>query len=419
MTPAAEPPRMVPTMPELPNRVLLPEIGVFALVPDTWGGPWMPRHHILTRLGRFFHVVWFDPAREWRSWWLGAGPERRVIDDRVPSIAGFSLYRPGRWLPRVYRPALAARATERARQWRARRILEGRGAQRMILYLWRPEFEHALDQIPHELSCYHIDDEYSFAPIEQPLAEDEARLIRRVDQVIIHSQTLYEKKGSLNPNTALIPNGVDYELFAAPRAEPADLAEIPHPRIGYVGWVKEQLNLGLLADLTARHPTWSFVFVGPNRVPESHPDMRSLLARRNAYFLGARPVRNLAEYMQHMDVNIMPYVMNDYTRYIYPMKLHEYLAAGAPVVSSPIPAVEPFGHVVHLARTLDEWTEGLQLALSPEANALERREERRAVARAHDWNHLALRVARVLCERMGLHELDRLEEQEAKVIAGH
>lgn len=370
-----------------PAVPLMPEIGVVALVPDLWGGPWMSRHHILTRLGRRFNVVWLDPARDWREWWLPGqwrpGPIE-VCDLRVPQGTGFMLYRPGRWLPAVYRPQSVAMLLTRLRLERARRLLRARGARSIVLYLWRPDFAPVLDLLPHAMSCYHIVDEYSFSAVEQPMDTREERLIRRVDQVFIHSQALAEKKGHLNPRTLVVPNGVDYRAFATPTPVPDDLKLIPRPRIGYVGVIKEQLDFELLASVARRHPEWSFVFVGPSRV-EHLPTARALTGMHNVFFLGPRPASELPGYMQHMDVCTMAYVMDDYTKFIYPLKLNEYLASGRPVVGTPIRALRSMSDVVRLAKTTDEWSVALRAALAPESNSDQAVAERRALARAHDW----------------------------------
>lgn len=388
---------------------LLPDIGVVGLVPDTWGGTWQPRHQVLTRLARLFNVVWLDPPREWREWWLPGRelPEALSVPD--PGIDGFQLFRPGRWLPRVFRPEWAARRIERARLVRARRLLEARGARRFCLYLWRPRYAWALDHGLHELAVYHIDDEYSFSPEDSPLDPVEAALIHRVDHVIVHSPALAEKKGGINPCTDLITNGVDYHAFATPVEEPADLAGVPHPRIGYVGVVKEQLDLPLLAKLATRHPEWSFVFVGPSRVPEDDRSYQSLLNSDNVYFLGGRRVDALPAYVQHMDVCTMPYRVDGYTRYIYPLKLHEYLATGRPVVGSPIRTLRDFDHVIGLAATPDEWSDALSAALSPEANVEGAIAERKKVARMHDWNHLTIQVGRTFVSHMDEAVQERYE----------
>src|SRR5437667_8567412 len=108
--------------------------------------------------------------------------------------------------------------------------------------------------MPHDLSIYHVDDEYSFSFGEVEISPAERSLLKSVDQVFMHSPALMHKKGGFNPNTEFVPNGVDYRMFATAVPEPEDLRRIPHPRIGYVGYLKRMLNWPLLLELSATHP---------------------------------------------------------------------------------------------------------------------------------------------------------------------
>jgi glycosyltransferase involved in cell wall biosynthesis len=260
----------------------------------------------------------------------------------------------------------------------------------------------AIDCIPCDLSCYHIDDEYTFSVVDVPVPEREARLIARVDQVFIHSPALLEKKGKINPHVSFAPNGVDFCSYARPVPEPADIAGIPHPRIGYSGHIKKQLDWPLLLDLTARHPDWSFVFVGaPNNHPEIAAYIEQLSQRPNVRFLGSKTVQELAAYPQHFDVCIMPYRRDDYTKYIYPLKLHEYLASGRPVVGTPIESLEPFRDVVRLAENTSQWSTAIAESLCSPANTDEQRGARQTLARRHDWEILVRRIADTMASRLG------------------
>ncbi len=213
--------------------------GVIALVPDRWRGIWTTRHQVLSRLSRFFDVVWVDEARPWNVFWTPGN--HRHDDEAIQSIApppGCVVYDPGRWLPEVYRPHRLREWTRRRRVGNALRILRKKGCRQIILSVWRPQFAWALDAVDADLTCYHIDDEYTFAPVDRPNDAAEVALIGRVDQVFVHSKGLLAKKGSINPNTLYMPNGVDFRAFSTPAAEPADLTPIPRPRMGYVGVLK-------------------------------------------------------------------------------------------------------------------------------------------------------------------------------------
>jgi glycosyltransferase involved in cell wall biosynthesis len=214
---------------------------------------------------------------------------------------------------------------------------------------------------------------------------------------------LLEKKSTRDHRTAFVPNGVDYAAYATERPEPDDLRGIPHPRIGYVGMIKQQLDFRLLHALAEQHPAWHFVLVGPDGSLGDQAPLRASLAQRaNVAFLGGKPLAALPAYTQHLDVCLMCYRVNDYTKFIYPLKLHEYLAAGRPTVGAPIRALRDFAHVVEIAQTPAEWSAAITRSLELEASTPERTEARRAAARPHDWDHLVARIARLLTEKLGL-----------------
>ena len=276
----------------------------------------------------------------------------------------------------------------------ARNVLIQKGCNKVVLYLWRPEFAPVLDIIHSDLSCYHIDDEYSFSAKDSPVSEDEAKLIARVDQVFIHSPGLLEKKGKINPHTSFTPNGVDFNAYATEVPEPSDIQGIPHPRIGYSGRIKRQLDWQLLRELVNRHPQWNFVFVGASN---GHQDIlghiQELSQRSNVKFLGDKTTSELAQYPQHFDVCVMPYAQDGYTKYIYPLKLHEYLASGRPVVGTPIQSLDPFRDSIFLPNDSEQWSAAIAEALLPAANAPDSRMKRQSIAREFDWDVITRRIA--------------------------
>jgi glycosyltransferase involved in cell wall biosynthesis len=378
-----------------------PRIGVIMLVADRWRGIWMPRHQVSYRLADHFDVVWVEAARPWREYF---GPGRRkeeIIQDVTVDSRRYTVFDPGWRLPEVYKPRWLRDAIRKARVRAAERILRGKGCTKIILYLWRPEFAWALDAVPADVTCYHIDDEYTFTPTEQPNDPQEVALIRRVNHVFIHSPRLLQKKGGINVNTTCAPNGVDYSEYSTVKAEPADLAGIPHPRVGYVGVVKAQLDLDLLLTLAERHPEWQFVIVGPRGFLDTKANVLDKMgALPNVHLLGNRPVPELPAYVQHLDVCTMPYEITDYTNFIYPLKLHEYLATGRPTIAKPIASLVSFGDVVWLATSVSEWESALQAALRPEASSPAAVAARQSRAAEHDWNLIVSQIAGQLRARM-------------------
>jgi glycosyltransferase involved in cell wall biosynthesis len=380
-----------------------PEVGVIALPGHDWSPFWQVRQQVLTRLASRYHVVWVNPGRGWRESWSVLQAAWHRASDRESLPASFAVYTPGVLLPRMYRPRWLASALASARIRRARRILERKGCRKFVLYLWRPEQAHALSRVDYDVSCYHIDDEYSFSTIEAPLDEAEVRIIGAVDQVFISSPKMFERKGPLNPNSVLCRNGVNFDAFSREVPEPSDLAAVPRPRIGYIGFLKKQLDWPMLHELAERRPEWNFVFVG-GRSPHASIDglIRLMEAMPNVFFLGVKNVVELPAYPQHFDVCLLPYRVDDYTKYIDPLKLYECLASGRPVVSSPIPAVEEVRHLLELAANCDEWSAAISKQLALAGRDGDGRRKRQEEARRHDWQASVEIVAARIAASLGI-----------------
>lgn len=372
----------------------LGRLGVITLTDRTWSDQYMTASNIMLRLARKHHVVWVAPAHDWRS------IVSRMLD-RTPRYfrpvqeRDLTVYNPPALLPRLYRPHRIARWLMARRLRSARKFLEARGCDRIALYVWRPKYIDSLDLVDHDVSIYHIVDEYSFSPDDPPTSEVEERLIESVDHLIVHSPALLAKKGSSRP-TEFIPNGVDFDSFARPGPEPEDLAEIPRPRIGYCGYLKHQMDWSLLTRLIDRQPDHSWVFVGKVHHADLQPLIHDLDSRPNVFFLGPKSSQELARYPQHFDVSIMPYVNDGYTKYIFPLKLHEYLAAGQPTIGTGIRSLADYEAVVRIADGEEDWSSAIEEALSEPETSQDRIAERQSVARTCDWNVLTDRIEALL-----------------------
>jgi glycosyltransferase involved in cell wall biosynthesis len=170
---------------------------------------------------------------------------------------------------------------------------------------------------------------------------------------------------------------------------PADLAAIPGPRIGYSGFLKTQLDWELLYAIAQQNPQWSFVFVGK---AHEQPGLPETLARigalRNVHILGAKSSRELAAYPQHFDVCMLPYCVDDYTKYIDPLKLSEYMASGRPAIGTPILPLREVSNLITLAETPADWRQAISAALLPAANTPEERARRQSWAKTRTWDAL-------------------------------
>jgi UDP-galactopyranose mutase len=180
---------------------------------------------------------------------------------------------------------------------------------------------------------------------------------------------LYEVKREQHGSVYCFPSSIDVKHFARALQgddEPSDQAAIPHPRVGFFGVIDERTDIDLLRRIAELRPEWQFVMIGPV-VKISEDD---LPRRANIHYLGGKTYDELPAYIAGWDVAMMPFALNDSTRFISPTKTPEYLAAGCPVVSTPIrDVVRPYGEagLVHIASTAEQFVEAIRRSLDEDA----------------------------------------------------
>ncbi len=215
-------------------------------------------------------------------------------------------------------------------------MLRDGGIADPILWYYTPQALAFSDHVKAAVTVYDCMDELSaFAGADPSLPAREQALLRRAGLVFTGGQSLYEAKRCGHPNVHAFPSGVDTAHFRPARgglADPEDQARIPHPRVGFYGVLDERLDADLLAAVADLRPGVQFVLIGPT----AKIDPGALPARANLHYLGLKPYAALPGYVANWQAATMPFAINDATRFISPTKTPEYLAAGLPVVSTPI-----------------------------------------------------------------------------------
>ena len=245
-------------------------------------------------------------------------------------------------------------------------LREREGIEDPVFWHYTPMYGPVSEAIGASAIVYDCMDELSafrFAPPE--LLRREEDLLRRADLVFTGGRSLYEAKRDRHPRTYLFPSSVDVEHWKQARGslpEPPDLVGIPHPRLGYIGVIDERMDIELLAAVAAARPDWQWLLLGP--VVKIDP--ATLPQLPNVHALGMKRYEELPGYLAHWDVALMPFAMNESTRFISPTKTPEYLAAGLPVVSTPIrDVVHTYGEpgLVEIANGADEFVLACERAL--------------------------------------------------------
>ncbi len=236
-----------------------------------------------------------------------------------------------------------------------------------VLWFYTPMAMSFAAHLEPKAVVYDCMDELSgfkFAP--PALLENESKLFQKADLVFTGGQSLYEAKKDKHKSVHALPSSIDAAHFKKARNitdEPIDQKQIPHPRLGYCGVIDERIDINLLAETADLCPDWQFVMIGPV-VKISDED---LPRRGNIHYLGGKNYQELPAYMAGWDVALMPFALNESTRFISPTKTPEYLAAGKPVVSTPIQdVVRPYGemNLVRIASTAEEFVAACEKALN-------------------------------------------------------
>jgi UDP-galactopyranose mutase len=205
-----------------------------------------------------------------------------------------------------------------------------------ILWFYTPmmyNFARTIDAAAIVYDCMDELANFKFAPAG--LKQTEADLIARADVVFTGGHSLFEAKRHLHDNIHPFPSSVDVPHFHAARGtnnEPADQKSITGPKFGYYGVIDERLDLELIAAVAKARPKASFIFIGP--VSKIAPE--DLPRAANIHYLGQKHYNELPAYLSGWDVALMPFALNEATKFISPTKTPEYLAAGRPVVGTPV-----------------------------------------------------------------------------------
>jgi glycosyltransferase involved in cell wall biosynthesis len=223
-----------------------------------------------------------------------------------------------------------------------------------IFWYYTPMAMAFTSHLEADLTVYDNMDELSlFRGASKELLDLESALFTRADLVFTGGMSLFEAKRSRHRSVHCYPSSIEFDHFAKARsmkADPADQAGIPGPRLGFFGVIDERMDVELLGQVAELRPEWQFVMIGP--VVKIDP--ATLPRRDNIHWLGGKDYKELPSYLSGWDIGFMNFALNEATKFISPTKTPEFLAAGVPVVSTPITdVVRPYGEkgLVEIAKT--------------------------------------------------------------------
>ncbi len=353
-----------------------------------WSFVFQRPQHLMSRAARnravyFWEEPVFDAATEE---YLELRPSREGVTVAVPHLS----------------PALQEADADAAQQRLLDRFLQDSGITEPWLWYYTPQALAFSAHLHPGLVVYDCMDELSaFRGAHPLLSVREQALLARADLVFTGGFSLYEVKRQQHGSVHPLPSGVDVAHFRQARmanAEPSDQAAIPRPRFGFYGVIDERLDQELLAGVAQARPDWQFLMIGP--VVKIDP--AELPRGPNVHYLGGKTYDELPAYLSGWDVAILPFARNEATRFISPTKTPEYLAAGRPVVSTPIvDVVRHYGRcsAVGIAATIPEFVAAGERALALGAGEAAWTGETDALLAAASWDDIWGRMDALMNER--------------------
>ena len=373
-------------------------------IASSWDYDPTSKHHVMRILSRHNHILWINyhgtrrPSFDRKDLHHAFGTLRRMAGGMrrvAPSITQLT--------PPVI-PGARSASLKRLHQrllisciGRAIKTLTRDRKKPIQLWTFAPDVPYLIGAFGEERSVYYCVDEYrAFEGIDTGRIEiAERELIKRADVVITTSDSLFESRRLERPDTVLVRHGVDYDHFASAWRRslvcPDDLAQIPKPIFGYFGLIHHWVDLTLLAETARLRPEYSFVLLGDCKV-----DVTALASLPNVYLLGRRPYESLPSYAAVFDAGMLLFTGNEMTRNVNPVKMYEYLAAGLPVVATPLPEARRFEGPIVVADGAERFAAACDFVLQRDCR---NREAIAECVRAQTWSSTVKRLSEVVMAR--------------------
>lgn len=318
-----------------------------------WDFVFQRPQQLLTRLAKTFNIYFLEePVFDAQDRaYLTLGNIQKNLSVLVPHLP----------------PGLSAAAQIEMQKDLLDRLLAAQNLADFAFWYYTPMALAYSDHLHPKMIIYDCMDELSafkFAP--ENLPELEKKLFKIADLVFTGGESLFQAKKDFHGNIYAFPSSIEQAHFAQARSKKYKTAAPKGIKLGYYGVIDERFDIGLIEKMADLKPEWQFMLIGP--VVKIDPE--SLPQRKNIHYLGSKNYTELPAYLSTWDVALIPFLINESTRFISPTKTPEYLASGRPVISTPIrDVVHPYGikKLVKIAKTAPEFISAAEELLSRSA----------------------------------------------------
>lgn len=263
------------------------------------------------------------------------------------------------------------------------------GMEPKVLWFYSASFSDLIDYFDHDMIVYDCMDELSaFKGAPSQLKSQERYLLKRADLVFTGGKSLYEEKSQYHSEVHCFPSSVDRAHFVKSLETktqiPLDLALVGHPIVGFYGVIDERIDLQLLSAIARKMPEVTFVMIGP----VVKIDETDLPQHKNLIYPGSQPYNKLPEYLKAVDIAMMPFALNESTKFISPTKTLEFMAALKPIISTPIRDVmREYSEVVRIVNGVDEFEKAINYYVhEPKTAKISRKMRQQQILQNTAWS---------------------------------
>ncbi len=343
-----------------------------------WNAPyWTNKQHVADRLARRGHNVLYIESPGIRRPGANARDLSRMFGRVRQWLRSPREERERLW---VYSPLTIPfghrnKCVKAFNDWLTRRSintwLSRKSINRFIIWTYHPYMVDAVRHLERQSLVYHCVDDLASIPGVDKLTfrQAEVHLLETADVIFTTSPVLQKRCESIAGRRSIYERNVaDIEHFSRARTQgvvPADLASIKGPKLGYVGVLSEyKIDFSLVEHCATVRTDWQWIFIGDEPERQTSAAIRRLKKLANVHFFGYRPYNDLPGYLRGIDVAVLPNLTTGYMAGVFPMKLYEYLAAGKPVISTPLQSLHEIGDLVHIAGDRDAWIDRIDRILA-------------------------------------------------------
>jgi len=223
----------------------------------------------------------------------------------------------------------------------------------------------------------------------QRIFKFEEEFSKKVRAIITTSTYLQNSKKKLNSNCFVVKNGVDFSVFSAHKK--VEIHKNIRKRVGYIGTLDPRFDIDIVEYAVQKLSDFDFEFTGDMR----NEAMKARLSvYPNVHFFSPIKPKDVPELLAKYDVGIIPYIVNEVNKNIYPLKINEYLAVGVPVVMTSFADLPEFCNIVSAVRDKYDFVEKLKIETSTDSE--EKIQKRIDFASQNSWEARAIEFGNII-----------------------